>query len=150
MAKHYKRDLNGIQSADPKKIVEHKVRQTYALFLLRHSKRVGVAIIGGLVIIIGLILIPYPGPGWLIVFGGLAVLATEFKFAAKVLEKLKEKYEAWKIWVKHQPLVLEITILICTGIIILVTVWLLNTFGLIDNFFHLHKDWLHSPILRRS
>lgn len=115
--------------------------------LLRHGKRVGIAIIGGLVVLVGIVLIPYPGPGWLIVFAGLAILATEFEFATKLLEKLKEKYEAWKVWVKRQPVALEIAILIGTGLIILVTVWLLNTFGLIDNFFHLHSDWLHSPIL---
>jgi uncharacterized protein (TIGR02611 family) len=117
--------------------------------ILRHGKRVGTAIVGGLIVLIGIVLIPYPGPGWLVVFAGLAILATEFAFAAKALEWLKEKYEAWNIWVKRQPRVFQILIIGSTGLVVLVTVWLLNTFGLIDNFFHLNQDWLHSPILNR-
>lgn len=117
--------------------------------ILRHGKRIGTAIVGGLVVLIGLVLVPYPGPGWLIVFAGLAILATEFAFAAKALEWLKEKYEAWKLWVKRQPRILQILILGSTGLVILATVWILNTFGLIDNFFNLNQDWLHSPILRK-
>lgn len=117
--------------------------------VFRQGKRIGTAIIGGLVALIGLILIPYPGPGWLIVFAGFAILATEFVFAAKALEWLKEKYEAWKEWVKRQPKILQIVILGFTGLVIVITVWLLNTFGLIDNFFHWHMQWLHSPLLHK-
>ena len=115
--------------------------------LLRHSKKIATALIGGLVSLIGLILVPYPGPGWLIVFAGLAILATEFAFAAKALEWLKGKYDAWSNWVKRQPMIMRIIILAFTGAIVLVTIWLLNTFGLVDSLLHLHKDWLHSPIL---
>jgi uncharacterized protein (TIGR02611 family) len=117
--------------------------------MLRHGKRIGTAIVGGLVSLVGLILIPYPGPGWLVVFAGLAILATEFEFAAKALEWLKSKYEIWKAWVKRQPVILRILILGFTGLVVVVTVWLLNTFGLIDNFFHFHQTWLHSPVLSK-
>jgi len=54
--------------------------------LHRHTKKVTVAIIGGLVVLVGLVLVPYPGPGWLIVFAGLAILSTEFVFAQKALD----------------------------------------------------------------
>ncbi|RWZ78908.1 MAG: TIGR02611 family protein [Candidatus Microsaccharimonas sossegonensis] len=116
--------------------------------ILRHGKRIGTAIVGGLVTIIGVILIPYPGPGWLIVFAGLAILATEFQFAAKWLTWLKAKYLSWQSWLKRQPKVLQLLILGATGLVILVTIWLLNTFGLIDDFFQWNVKWLHSPILR--
>ena len=43
--------------------------------------RVAVAILGFAIIVTGLALIPLPGPGWLIVFAGLAVLSTEFAWA---------------------------------------------------------------------
>lgn len=117
--------------------------------ILRHGKRIGTAIVGGLVVFVGIILIPYPGPGWLIVFAGLAILATEFEFAAKWLEWLKVKYKTWELWVKRQPRGMQIINLGFTSLVVLVTVWLLNTFGLIDNFFDLHQDWLHSPILHK-
>jgi uncharacterized protein (TIGR02611 family) len=43
-----------------------------------------VLIIGGLIVIGGIILLPLPGPGWVIIFIGFAVLASEFTFAEKI------------------------------------------------------------------
>jgi uncharacterized protein (TIGR02611 family) len=37
-------------------------------------------------------LIPYPGPGWLVVFAGLALLATEFERAQRVLTFARTHY----------------------------------------------------------
>jgi len=116
---------------------------------LRNGKKVGTAIAGGLVILFGFVLIPYPGPGWLIVFAGFAILATEFAFAGRALAWLKGKYEQWKVWLKRQPLYLRVLVLGFTGLVILITAWLLNTFGLINNFLHLGQDWLHSPFFRK-
>ena len=116
---------------------------------LRHGKKIGTALGGGFVVLLGLILIPYPGPGWLVVFAGFAILATEFTFAEKALVWLKHKYAAWKTWLKAQPRIVQVLVLGLTGVVLLVTAWLLNTFGLIDHFLHLHQHWLHSPILHK-
>lgn len=62
-----------------------------ALFIGRNAKRVGVTIAGVVVVIVGLILVPLPGPGWLIVFGGLAILATEYVWAQRLLSYSKRK-----------------------------------------------------------
>ncbi|MWC00380.1 TIGR02611 family protein [Agromyces sp. MMS17-SY077] len=51
--------------------------------VLRRWYRGAVAVAGVLVMLLGLVLVPLPGPGWLIVFAGLAVLATEFAWAAR-------------------------------------------------------------------
>lgn len=116
--------------------------------LRRHSKRVLIGIVGGLVTLIGLILIPYPGPGWLIVFGGLAILATEFEFAARLLHFLREKYDAWVAWLKRQPVYIRILVLTFTGIVVIMTLWLLNAFGIINNLFDLPFPWIVSPFFR--
>lgn len=50
---------------------------------LRWAYRFGIAVVGTLIIIIGLLLVPLPGPGWLIVFLGIATLGTEFPAAAR-------------------------------------------------------------------
>jgi uncharacterized protein (TIGR02611 family) len=55
--------------------------------------RTGVGIAGGVVVIAGIIMIPYPGPGWLVVFAGLALLATEFERAQRVLTFARAHYE---------------------------------------------------------
>lgn len=53
--------------------------------------RILVGIVGGLIIIIGLILVPLPGPGWLVVFIGLTVLASEFAFFHRISTWLRAK-----------------------------------------------------------
>ena len=57
-------------------IEEAKGNEEKALwyFIKRSGKRIAVAIGGFTIVIVGLILVPLPGPGWLIVFGGLALL----------------------------------------------------------------------------
>jgi uncharacterized protein (TIGR02611 family) len=47
--------------------------------------RIGVAIIGLIVVVAGIILLPLPGPGWLIIFAGIAIWATEFEWAERLL-----------------------------------------------------------------
>lgn len=112
------------------------------------SKKVGVGVLGGLVVLIGLILVPYPGPGWLIVFGGLAILSSEFEFAARALEFAKGKYDAWASWLKGQNLFIKICVLAFTGLVVLATLWLLNAFGIIVNIFDLPYTQLESPLFR--
>ncbi len=45
-----------------------------------------IMIAGGAVILTGLALLPLPGPGWAIIFLGLAILATEFAWAKRLKE----------------------------------------------------------------
>lgn len=116
--------------------------------LRRRGKKTLIGIVGGLVTLIGLILVPYPGPGWLIVFGGLAILATEFQFASKVLDFAKGKYDQWTGWLKQQNIFVRILVLGLTGLVVLVTLWLFNAFGIINNVLNLQLDWLVSPLFR--
>ena len=116
--------------------------------LRKQTKRVLTGIFGSLVVLVGLILVPYPGPGWLIVFAGLAILATEFEFASKVLDFAKGKYDQWTDWLKRQNLFVKIVVLAFTGLVIIMTLWLFNAFGIINGFFNLGYDWLISPFFR--
>ena len=60
----------------------------------------------GLVLVLGgLVLVPLPGPGWLIVILGIAVWASEFEPAARLLDFVKDKVRAWEQWVRRQALV---------------------------------------------
>ncbi len=47
--------------------------------------RIVVGVVGLAVLGVGILAIPYPGPGWAIVFVGLAILATEFDWARRLL-----------------------------------------------------------------
>jgi len=55
-------------------------------------RRFGVAIAGVVVIVVGIVLIPLPGPGWLIVFSGLAILATEFERPRRIRDNLRDRF----------------------------------------------------------
>lgn len=109
-------------------------------------KKTVIAIIGGLVLVLGIIAIPYPGPGWLIVFAGLAILASEFEWAQRLLNFAQQKYDAWHDWLKGQPLVVQAIFFLLTAAVVLLTIWLLNGYGFIDDIFGLKQGWLHSPL----
>jgi uncharacterized protein (TIGR02611 family) len=40
-------------------------------------------------VLVGLLLVPLPGPGWATVFEGLGILATEFRWADRLLRHTK-------------------------------------------------------------
>ena len=110
------------------------------------GKKVVVGIVGGVVLVAGIIMIPYPGPGWLVVFAGLGILSTEFEWASRVLKYARGKYDAWEAWLKKQPRSIKVTFWLLTCAVVIVTIWLLNGYGLINSFLHLEQDWLNSPL----
>ena len=57
-----------------------------------------VAVVGLAVLGVGILAIPYPGPGWAIVFVGLGILATEFDWARRLLAYAKERYDKVMDW----------------------------------------------------
>jgi len=64
--------------------------------------RIVIAVVGATVVVVGIVLIPLPGPGWLIVFAGLALLATEFAWADRLLQYARGKVRGWTDWVTRQ------------------------------------------------
>jgi uncharacterized protein (TIGR02611 family) len=57
----------------------------------RRVKTVVVGVLGGLLTLAGIALLVLPGPGFVLVAAGLAVLATQFDWAKKPLDYAKEK-----------------------------------------------------------
>jgi uncharacterized protein (TIGR02611 family) len=88
--------------------VKHHERPFRAFFrrnrMLNSAYRTAIAVSGGVIVVAGILLIPLPGPGWLIVFAGLAVLSTEFAWAGRLLTFVRDKVVAWTAWVTRQPL----------------------------------------------
>jgi len=52
-------------------------------------KKLFIALIGGTVVLIGMAMLVLPGPGALIIAGGLAILATEFVWARRAVRQAK-------------------------------------------------------------
>ena len=55
----------------------------------KQAKRIVVAIIGGTVLLMGLALVVLPGPAFIVIPAGLAILGTEFEWARRWLKKIK-------------------------------------------------------------
>ena len=66
--------------------------------------RIGVGTLGALVVALGIVLIPFPGPGWAIVILGLAIWAIEFIWAQNLLEFTKRHVQSWTRWVGRQSI----------------------------------------------
>lgn len=64
--------------------------------------RAAVAALGTIVVGTGVVLLPLPGPGWLIIFFGLALLATEFAWAQRLLRFARARVADWTAWVTAQ------------------------------------------------
>ncbi|GAA4618688.1 TIGR02611 family protein [Saccharopolyspora hordei] len=111
--------------------------------------RIGIGVIGGLVLIAGILMIPYPGPGWLVVFAGLGILATEFHWAGRVNAFAKRHYRRWLRWLARQHPATKLAVMGGTCLIVLVTLWMLGLFGTVGSWFGLRWEWLASPLFGR-
>jgi uncharacterized protein (TIGR02611 family) len=69
--------------------------------------RITVGVLGTAIVLLGLVLVPFPGPGWLIVFLGLGILATEFAWAERLLDYGRARFGAWLRWVGRQNLLVR-------------------------------------------
>ncbi len=56
----------------------------------RTFRKVGIFILGGTVLLIGIALLVLPGPAFIVIPSGLAILAIEFAWAKRWLDKVKE------------------------------------------------------------
>ncbi|MBT2498920.1 TIGR02611 family protein [Agromyces sp. ISL-38] len=65
---------------------------------LRRVYRILVGVLGGAIATLGLLLVPLPGPGWLVVFLGLAILGTEFPWARRLAAFTKRQLARFWAW----------------------------------------------------
>ncbi|MDQ3151823.1 MAG: TIGR02611 family protein [Actinomycetota bacterium] len=105
-----------------------------------------VGVIGTMVLAAGVAAIPYPGPGWLIVFAGLAILGSEFVWARRLLHSVRRRYDQWTAWMRRQPMGLRLVLLALTGVVVLLTLYLVNAFGLVAVWVGIDAPWLQGPI----
>ena len=66
--------------------------------------RLAVTVLGTALLAIGIVLLPLPGPGWLIIFAGLSILASEYAWARRLLAWVRRGVVRWSQWLSRQPL----------------------------------------------
>jgi uncharacterized protein (TIGR02611 family) len=108
--------------------------------------RIVVGAIGLVVLGVGILAIPYPGPGWAIVFVGLGILATEFDWARRLLAYAKERYDKVMDWFHRQHAVVQILGGVFTALIVALTLWLLSALDWSAELVGIERDWLNSPV----
>jgi uncharacterized protein (TIGR02611 family) len=108
--------------------------------------RVVVGVVGLVVLGLGILAIPYPGPGWAIVFIGLAILATEFEWAHRLLKYTRERYDQMMAWFKVQGLWVQALGIVLTAAVVVSTLWLLGALSWAAGLIGFEQSWLKSPI----
>jgi len=58
---------------------------------VQQAKRYVKIVSGFTVLIVGVLMIVTPGPGWLVILFGLGILAAEFVWARRLLDRLKKE-----------------------------------------------------------
>jgi uncharacterized protein (TIGR02611 family) len=71
-------------------------------FIMQNGKRIGVTIVGGVLLLAGLVFLVLPGPGFVLILAGLAILATEYVWAQTVLNYAKDKANRAKARVRRK------------------------------------------------
>lgn len=81
-----------------------KVNQQVLSDAYKHARRVVIAVIGGTVFLLGLILVVpgVPGPGLIGILAGLAILGIEFAWARRWLRKIKKKAKEAAAWYRNE------------------------------------------------
>ncbi|MGB7362777.1 MAG: TIGR02611 family protein [Rhodococcus sp. (in: high G+C Gram-positive bacteria)] len=108
--------------------------------------RIAVAAVGTVVLVIGVIAIPYPGPGWLIVFTGLGILASEFTWAKTVLHWVRARYDTFMEWFGKQNMLIRGLGVLLTAAVVLATLWVLGALEMVGGWVGLDWPWLQSPL----
>ena len=95
----------------------------------RHVYQAVIGVLGGSIVVGGLALVPLPGPGWLVVFVGLAILATEFEWAENLLDFGKRTLRSWTHWLGRQHLAVRLLIGLATFAFVTFVVYLVLRIG---------------------
>ncbi|GAA1034494.1 hypothetical protein GCM10009557_39330 [Virgisporangium ochraceum] len=105
--------------------------RVYALPGGRTIFKVAIAILGGLIVALGLVLVPLPGPGWAIVFGGLAIWAIEFAWAARLLDWVRRQVRAFTRMMKklHWSLRAAFSLAVVAVLLSIAWLWLKHRYG---------------------
>ena len=73
------------------------------------------------------------------------ILGTEFLWAQRVLQWVRDRYDSWMDWTRQQSPVVRLAAVALTGAVVLVTLWLVDAFGLVAGWVGLDWHWVRSP-----
>lgn len=101
--------------------------------------RMLIGVLGLAIIVLGIIALPLPGPGWAIIFTGLGLWATEFAWAKRLLRWTKQKVLAWARWLQRQSWWMQGLVSLGIVLLVVVIIWLMLVISGIPTFL---PDWI--------
>jgi uncharacterized protein (TIGR02611 family) len=107
--------------------------------------RVVVGVVGLVIVVGGLIMVPFPGPGWLVVFLGLAIWASEFEWAKHLLQRARHLLSVWTEWMRSQPLWMKGLMLLISIAAVAAILWLLLLISNISSFL---PEWVVDLVVK--
>lgn len=122
-------------------------RSLHAHPLLSLTTKIVVAVVGGLVTVTGVIMIVTPGPAFVLIPLGLAILATEFAFARRWLEWARDQAERARRRSEAMDPAVRRRRLVVAGLVVLVVVGLVAWYVAVYDWPSLAVDgwdWLQS------
>jgi uncharacterized protein (TIGR02611 family) len=108
----------------------------------RIALKVTIGVLGGLIVALGIALIPLPGPGWAIVILGLAIWALEFHWAKRLLGFTRWHVRAWTAWATRQSLPVRFVIGLFGFVFISAVVWVSVKLSLGIDLAAVPLDWI--------
>jgi uncharacterized protein (TIGR02611 family) len=82
-----------VRTEKTQKLPTKKTQQLPATIAMRQTRRLVIAVIGGIVLGAGLVLLVTPGPGFLVVILGLTILSWEFSWAKRLLHQARTQLQ---------------------------------------------------------
>ncbi|WP_062368082.1 TIGR02611 family protein [Gordonia sp. PS3] len=102
--------------------------------------------VGFLVTAAGVITIPYPGPGWAIVFLGLLILSQELEWAARLRKWIMSRLNSmYSDYIDGNRLA-QFALAVGTCAVVLLTLWVTGALDLAQGWVGLDYGWLDSPL----
>ena len=104
--------------------------------------KIAIGTLGTLVVGLGVLLIPFPGPGWAIVILGLAIWALEFAWARNLLEFTKRHVRSWTRWVRRQSLPVRAVLGVLGLVFVAGVVWTSVRLSFGVDLLAVARDWV--------
>jgi uncharacterized protein (TIGR02611 family) len=118
-----------MEEARPRRRMLDGVRERRRRHLERNRLvRIGFAVFGFLVVLAGLAMLVLPGPGLLVIAIGLGILALEFAWAERLLERTVDKMEDAAETVRRasgakQLALAAATVVLAVGVVVVALTW---------------------------
>lgn len=115
--------------------------------VLDMTYRITAGVLGTAIVVIGIIALPAPGPGWAIIFLGLGVLAAEFHWAKRLLHWVRVRYDAWVAWMGRQTRVVQVMVMTAILGVVALCAWAVGVFETVGGWVGIEWAWLKSPLM---